>query len=100
MTKPLLNKIWVFLRNKFFLTLAIFIAWLIVFDQHNLIDRYKSHRHLNKLKKDTSYYIDKIEQDRQSIRLLETDKENLEKFAREQYLMKAPDEDVYIIVKD
>ncbi|MEA1878124.1 MAG: septum formation initiator family protein [Bacteroidota bacterium] len=100
MNKTLLNKIWAFLRNKFFLTLAIFIVWLIVFDQHNLIDRYKAHRHLNKLKKDTTYYINKIEQDRMSIRLLETDKENLEKFARERYLMKAPDEDVYIIVKD
>ncbi|MCK5821181.1 MAG: septum formation initiator family protein [Bacteroidales bacterium] len=96
----MLHKIWAFIRNKFFLTLAIFIVWLIVFDQHNLIDRYKSRRHLNKLKEDTSYYINKIQQDRQSIELLETDKENLEKFAREQYLMKAPDEDVYIIVKD
>ncbi len=100
MNKPQLNKVWSFLRNKFFLTLAIFIAWLIVFDQHNLIDRYKSRRYLTKLKKDTTYYIDKIKQDRQSIKLLETDKENLEKFARERYLMKAPDEDVYIIVKD
>lgn len=100
MTKSGWNKIWLFLRNKFFLSLAIFIVWLIVFDQHNLIDRYKSIRHLNQLKKDTSYYQQKIKQDRLSIDMLETDDKNLERFARERYLMKAPDEDVYIIVKD
>ncbi len=100
MINPQLYKIWVLLRNKFILTLVICIVWLVVFDQHNLIDRYKSHRHLNQLKKDANYYKEKIIQDRQSIKLLETDKESLEKFAREQYLMKAPDEDVFIIVKD
>lgn len=100
MTKPLVHKIWFLLRNKFFLTLIIFIVWLIVFDQHNLLDRYKSRRHLNQIKKDTTYYNEKIIQDRLSIKLLETDDESLKRFARERYLMKAPDEDVFIIVKE
>lgn len=87
------------LVNKFVLTIAAFGIWLIIFDQHNLVDRWKARRHLENLKQDTTYYHQKIVIDRENIRLLETNKTNLEKFAREKYLMKAPDEDVYIIVK-
>lgn len=87
------------LLNKFVLTLLIFGTWVLVFDQHNLVDRWKARRHLNQLKQDTTWYHQKIRDDLESIRLLETSSENLERFAREQYLMKAPDEDVYIILK-
>ncbi len=87
------------ISNKFVITLLIFTVWLIVFDQHNLIDRFRSKRHLNQLIKDTAFYHNKIRDDKQSILLLETDRQSLEKFARERYLMKAPGEDVFIIMK-
>lgn len=99
MIKKIIQKIWSVLKNKFVLTTLIFSVWLFVFDQHNLVDRWKARRHLNQLKQDTTYYHHKIYQDQENIRLLETNKDNLEKFAREKYLMKAPNEDVYIIVK-
>jgi len=57
----------------------------------------KSRRHLNQLKKDTAFYNDRIKEDRNQILLLETDDQNLEKIARERYLMKAPDEDIFVI---
>ena len=99
MLKGTLQKLWLIVKNKFVLTTVIFFVWLFVFDQHNLVDRIKAHKHLNQLKQDTTYYHEQIVKDKQSIELLETNKDNLEKFARERYLMKAPDEDVYIIVK-
>ena len=73
--------------------------WLLVFDQHNLIDRYKTHMYLKKLVQDTVHYHEKIIEDKEVIRQLETNIENLEKFAREEYLMKAENEDVFIIKK-
>lgn len=100
MKRPNLQKILAVVLNKFLLTLIIFGVWLLVFDQHNLIDRFKARRHLNQLKKDTAYYRAKVQEDQKSIDLLETNNQNLEKFARERYRMKAPDEDVFIIVKD
>ena len=99
MVKVALHKTWRFVKNKFVLTTLIFFVWLFVFDQHNLVDRIKARKHLNELKQDTTYYHEQITKDKKSLDLLETSKENLEKFARERYLMKAPDEDVYIIVK-
>jgi cell division protein DivIC len=97
------KKIWhTFLKlivNKYVISLAIFAAWIIFFDQHNLVDRYKSKQHLDQLKKDTVFYRAKIRNDREMIKLLKTNPQNLERFAREKYMMKAPDEEVFVILK-
>ncbi len=85
-------------RNKYILTAIIFIIWLTLFDSNNLIARYKALRELHKLKKDKEYFTNRIESDRKKLHELKTDNKNLEKFAREQYRMKKPDEDLYIIL--
>ena len=85
-------------RNKYLLTIIIFIVWIMLFDSNNLIARYKEMRELRKLRIDREYYIKRIESDRQKLHELKTDNQNLEKFAREQYRMKKPDEDLYIIL--
>lgn len=86
------------LRNKYILTIVIFVVWLLLFDSNNLIARYKEMRELHKLKTDREYYLNKIETDKKKLHELKTDNQNLEKFAREQYRMKKPDEDLYIIL--
>lgn len=85
-------------RNKYFLTVIIFIIWITLFDSNNLISRYKQLKELHKLKEDREYFLNKIENDRKKLNELKTDNKNLEKFAREQYRMKKPDEDLYIIM--
>jgi len=92
------DKIPPILRNKFVLTILIFIVWILLLDSNNLIDRYKDMRELHKLKIDKEYYIKRIEEDKQKLHELKTDNHNLEKFAREQYHMKKPDEDLYLIL--
>ena len=85
-------------RNKYFLTLTIFIVWIILLDTNNLVERYRQISELHKLKNDREYYIKKIEEDRRKLNELKTDDHNLEKFAREQYRMKRKDEDLYIVL--
>jgi cell division protein DivIC len=92
------DKIPPFLRNKYFLTLTIFIVWIVLLDSNNLIDRYRQISELHKLNYDKEYYINKIEEDRRKLNELKTDNHNLEKFAREQYKMKRKDEDLYIVL--
>jgi cell division protein DivIC len=87
------------LVNKYFLSLVVFSVWIFFFDQHNLVDRFKSKKHLDQLKNDTVFYQKKIRSDRESIKLLKTNPQNLERFAREKYLMKAPDEEVFVILE-
>jgi cell division protein FtsB len=87
-----------FARNKFFLTSVFFIVWLMLFDSNNLISRYREQRHLYSLKREKEFYIEKITADGKKLHELQTGNDNLEKFAREQYKMKKPDEDLYIVM--
>jgi cell division protein FtsB len=89
-----------FLKNKYILTLVLFFLWLLFFDQNNLLERHKLNSEYNQLLQEREYYMQKIEEDRKRIKELKTDNENLEKFAREQYLMKKDNEDIFIIVED
>jgi cell division protein DivIC len=85
-------------RNKYFLTLTIFLIWVTFLDGNNLIERFGQLRDLHKLKTEKEYYEKKIEADRKMLNELKTDNHNLEKFAREQYRMKRKDEDLYIVL--
>lgn len=87
-------------KNKYFITLTVFGLYLLFFDQNNLMDRFEAMANLKQLQKDKEYYIEKIEEDTKRMKELKTNDENLEKFAREQYLMKKPNEDVFIIVEE
>jgi cell division protein DivIC len=93
-----INKVPAVFRNKYILTTLIFLIWILLFDANNLIARYKEMKELHKLKTDREYYINRIKSDRQKLHELKTDDHNLEKFAREQYHMKKPDEDLFIIL--
>lgn len=93
-----IEKVPPFLRNKYLLTLIIFIVWIALLDSNNLIARHKEMKNLKKLKSDREYYVKRIEEDKRKLFELKTDNRNLEKFAREQYRMKKSDEDLYIIL--
>jgi cell division protein FtsB len=88
------------IRNKFVLTTLIFGIWIVFFDQNNLIDRFSDIKKLNQLKREKIYYKNQIKEDQQRIFELTSDKEDLEKFAREKYLMKKDNEDVFVVVEE
>lgn len=93
-----IEKIPPFLRNKYLLTLIVFVIWLLLLDSNNLISTHKEMKNLKKLRAEKEYYVQHIEEDKRKLHELKTDNQNLEKFAREQYRMKKPDEDLYIIL--
>ena len=98
--KQFFQKILPYLKNKYILTGIIFFIWLLIFDNNNLIDRLKGMNELKQLEKDREYYLEWIENDSKQMNEIKTNKKNLEKFAREQYLMKKEDEDIFIIVEE
>lgn len=99
-TLKIWKKILPYVKNKFILTIFIFIIWILFFDRNNLIDRTKELRHLKQLEKDRKYYIERIDKDTKRLEQLKTNNKNLEKFAREQYLMKKDNEDIFVIVEE
>lgn len=99
-SKQFWDKTFPILRNKFVLSTLIFGVWILLFDQNNLLDRFSEVKNLNQLKQEKAYYSKKIEEDERRMKELETDRDNLEKFAREQYLMKREDEDIFVILEE
>lgn len=93
-----IEKIPPFLRNRYLLTIIIFVIWVVLLDSNNLISQFKEMKNLKKLRAEREYYVQRIEEDKRKLYELKTDDQNLEKFAREQYRMKKPDEDLYIIL--
>lgn len=93
------NKYKAILKDKYFLTAFIFFVWLMFFDENNLLERRKLMRNLNALKNQKEYYLERIQNDSRRLNELKTNTENLEKFAREEYLMKKPDEDIFLIIE-
>jgi cell division protein DivIC len=86
------------LKNKFLLASVFFVLWVGFFDQNNWVERFQNLHEMKQLREDKKYYQNKIEEDRERLKELKTNNENLEKFAREQYLMKKENEDVFVIV--
>ncbi|MGE0589360.1 MAG: septum formation initiator family protein [Cyclobacteriaceae bacterium] len=87
-------------RNFYFLATVFFLVWMTFIDSNDLITRAKMGSKLRSLEREKEYYQEKIvevEKDRQE---LMTNKELLEKFAREKYLMKKESEDVFVIVEN
>ena len=73
---------------------------MIFFDRNNVLTTYNTNEKLNDLLEQKIYYeieIDKVNKLKQE--LFSTD-QNIEKFARENYLMKKDNEDLFIIVEN
>jgi len=86
------------LRNKYVIASLLFLTWIVFFDENSIVSHQKNKRRLYELKQQEEYYRARIETDKQKLEDLQAGEEKLEKFAREQYFMSKPDEDVFIVV--
>ena len=86
--------------NKYLLAFALFVVWIMFFDENNLVQHKQNLKELALLEEQVNFYKTKIEADKRKLIELQTNDANLEKFAREQFLMKKADEDIYVIVEE
>ncbi len=87
------------LRSFYFLTTFFFLSWMVALDSNNLFARYQLSSKLRSLENEKVYYEDKIQEVQKDRDELFGDKESVEKFAREKYLMKKESEDIYIVAE-
>lgn len=85
------------LKNKFVLASILFVGWMLFFDHNNLFLHLQYRAELNDLKERKQYYKDQIEKTKSDIDLIKTNPLWMEKVAREQYLMKRENEDVFLV---
>jgi len=70
---------------------------MVFFDHNNLILHYQYRSELNDLNKSKKYYQEQIDKTKKEVEMMKANPKWMEKVAREQYLMKRDNEDVYLI---
>lgn len=94
----MLNRIPKIFRNFYMISGIIFLTWMLFLDSNDFISRWKLSAKLRSLENEKEYYEEKIQEVEKDRNELFGDRESLEKFAREKYLMKKENEDVFVIV--
>jgi len=95
--KQIIQKIPKYFRNKYFIAIVLFIIWILFFDNYNLIRQNKIKKDIKELEENKLFYTKEIKKDSIEFQDLLNNKEKREKFAREKFLMKKENEDIYII---
>ena len=83
--------------NVYWLVTIGFVLLTFTAGDSNLDKRYTYDEKIRSLEKEIKHYEEEIAINSQKLQNLRTDKEGLERFAREEYYMKRPNEDVFII---
>jgi len=95
--KDIIKKLPKPLRNKYLILFLFFILWIIFLDDYNLINQRKIKNTVDDLKSQKEFYINEIKSDSTELYQLKNDPTKQEKFAREKFLMKKENEDIFII---
>jgi len=93
-----MNKIIGILKNKYIITSVFLIVWVLFFDKNDLRTLAKMKREVSQLQEEKDYYTREIAKIAFELSELTTNISALEKFARENYLMKKDNEEVFVIV--
>lgn len=98
--KELRKKRWFkILSNKYVLLGLIFAIWMFFLDSNSWFIHHELNQEINELRENKDYYQKEISRDKAIIGTL-GDSIELEKFARQKYYMKRPNEEIYIIEYD
>jgi len=93
-----MKKVLNIVKNKYLITIVALAVWISFFDKNDISEQMDLSNKVAKLKAERDYYVEAIKANKNKINELQTDSKSLEKFARENYLMKKDNEDVFVIV--
>ncbi len=86
--------------SKYLITGIAFAVWMLFFDRNDVSLQLKRVNELKKLKENEQAMDKKIAETKQELNLLKNSPETLEKYAREKFLMKKDNEDLFVITSD
>ncbi len=93
----LLTHIPAWLKNKYFLSATGFIVWMLFFDPRDLYSQMERSKELKNLQASKRHYQEQITTESHELQQLKNNPTTLEKYAREKYLMKKDNEDLFVI---
>ncbi|MCD7898863.1 MAG: septum formation initiator family protein [Bacteroides sp.] len=96
-----LATIWSFVgKHKYWITIAVFLLIIGFLDENSWVRRAAYQREINQLKKEIEKYRSEYEESTKRLDELTANPEAIERIAREKYLMKKPNEDIYVFEED
>ena len=88
------------LKNFYFLFFFSFLIWMTIIDSNGFINRYRLSKKLDELRTEKEFYVQEINKVTIDKEKFESDEEILEKYAREEYLMKKESEDIFYVIEE
>jgi len=102
MLKKILHLLKRFVRNYYLLTGVAFAVWMLFFDSNNMISQVRNRSELKALLQEKKYYQDETSKNKAMVQAITNpkDKSAVEKWGREKYLMKKPNEEIFLIIHE
>lgn len=89
-----------YVLNKYILTIFLFLVWMVFFDKTSFLVIHELNGEINKYEDQLEYYKSEYEKNDRFYKKLMNNKSEKEKYARENYFMKKPNEEIFILVVD
>ena len=88
------------LRNRYVVAALILAGWITIFDRNDAWTTFKNRRELSRMRDQHEWYLAEIARTKEQLHELSSNTRLLEKFARERYLMKRRNEDIFVLVPE
>lgn len=96
-----LSNIWKFIcRRKYFITIVAFTVIIVFLDENSMIRRLEYKHEIMQLKEEIEKYRTDYEESTQRLNEITTNPDAIEQIAREKYLMKKPNEDIFVFEEE
>lgn len=93
--------LWTFIRkHKYQITLGVFVVLIGFLDENSVVRRVGYAREESLLREEIEKYRKEYEENTERLNELVVDSGAIERIAREKYLMKKPNEDIYVFEED
>jgi len=91
------GKIFRIVSNKYLIAFTVFAVLLLFVDRNNMFEQLQRKQQLNELLASKKFYQGEIDKVKKNLSDLKDNPAALEKYARENYLMKKDNEDLFIV---
>ena len=93
----LLKHIPSWIKSKYFISGFAFLVWMLFFDKNDFFSQYNRLKLSKEIKRIDQKKTRDIADTRIELDLLKTNAQTIEKYAREKYMMKKDNEDLFIL---
>ncbi len=85
------------LRNKYLLSLSVFVVWMLFFDKNDFFTQMQRRMEFKEIEDSKAYFSQKIAESKKFSKDIQSNAAAIEKFAREKYRMKRDNEDLFLV---